>query len=61
MEEYMDYLKDYSFEDPLTIRCAAGTYESWYTAGSEVYLPQSGDYQVSGNNTDGIIITRRVA
>ena len=62
LEEYMDYLKDYTFEgEHLTIRCEAGEYEVWYTQGTEVYLPDSGEYSVSGNNVDGLIVTCRVA
>lgn len=62
MEEYIDYLKDYTFEGQhLTIQCAAGEYEVWYTQGTEVYLPDNGEYIVSGNNTDGIIVTYKVS
>lgn len=62
MEEYVDYLKDYTFEgEHLTIRCQAGEYEVWYTEGTEVYLPDSGEYTVSGNNVDGIIVTYKVS
>ena len=60
MEEYIDYLKDFTVEEPLTISCADGAYEVWYAAGTEVYLPRSGEYEVSGNNVDGVIVTRRI-
>lgn len=60
LEEYVDYLKDFTFQDPLTIDCAAGTYEVWYAQGSEIYLPDSGDYAVSGNNVDGLVVTYQV-
>lgn len=62
LEEYMDWLKSYTFQgEHLTISCAAGEYEVWYTQGTQVYLPESGDYQVSGNNVDGFIVTCQVA
>jgi len=62
MEEYVDYLKDFTFEgERLTISCDDGTYEVWYAEGTEVYLPESGEYQVSGNNVDGVIVTCKVS
>ncbi len=62
MEEYMDWLKGYTFGgEHLTISCAAGEYEVWYTQGTQVYLPESGEYTVSGNNVDGIIVTCKIS
>ena len=62
LEEYIDYLKQFTFDgEHLTIECADGKYEAWYTAGTEVYLPDSGEYSVSGNNVDGIIVTCKIA
>ena len=61
LEEYIDYLKDFTFEgDHLTIDCASGRYEAWYAQGTEIYLPDDGEYTVSGNNVDGLIVTCRV-
>ena len=62
MEEYMDYLKKFTFDGKhLFIDCVAGEYEVWYTEGTQVYLPEGGEYEVSGNNTDGFIVTCKVA
>lgn len=61
LEEYIDYLKRFTFEgERMIIECDAGTYEVWYAKGSEVYLPDSGAYTVSGNNVDGVIVTYKV-
>ncbi|MDE6935077.1 MAG: M15 family metallopeptidase, partial [Oscillospiraceae bacterium] len=61
LEEYMEYLRRFPFDgEHLTIQCADGTYEAWYTQGTRAYLPDSGEYKVSGNNVDGIIVTRKV-
>ena len=61
LEEYIDYLKQFPFEgEHLTIQCAAGAYEVWYTQGTEVYLPDSGEYSVSGNNVDGVVVTFKI-
>ena len=38
----------------------SGTYEVWYAEGSAIYLPDSGEYTVSGNNVDGVIVTCKV-
>lgn len=59
LEEYVEELKQYTFDQPLTIRCAAGTYAVWYTPGTAAYLPDSGEYTVSGNNVDGVVVTVR--
>ncbi|MCI9316905.1 MAG: M15 family metallopeptidase [Oscillospiraceae bacterium] len=61
LEEYMEYLRRFPFDgEHLTIQCADGTYEVWYTQGTRAYLPDSGEYEVSGNNVDGVIVTRKV-
>ena len=57
LEEYVAYLKQYTFDQPLTIDCAAGTYAVWYTVGTAAYLPDSGAYTLSGNNVDGVVVT----
>ncbi len=58
LEEYTDYLKGFPFDGPhLLVECADGTYEIWYCAGTAAYLPDSGEYTVSGNNVDGLIVT----
>ena len=62
MEEYMNYLKKYTFDgDHLFINCESGEYEVWYTEGTHVYLPEGGEYEVSGNNMDGFIVTCKVS
>lgn len=62
LEEYTDWLKDYTFDgEHLTISCAAGEYEVWYTQGTQVYLPDDGAYTVSGNNVDGVIVTCKLS
>lgn len=61
LEEYTDYLKGFPFDgEHLTISCPEGEYEVWYTPGTEVYLPDTAGYQVSGNNVDGVIVTCKV-
>ncbi len=61
LEEYIDYLKRFTFdEEHLTVECADGTYEIWYAEGTKIHVPDSGEYAVSGNNVDGVIVTCKV-
>lgn len=58
LEEYTDYLKQFPFDgEHLTAACADGTYEIWYAEGTRVHVPDSGEYTVSGNNVDGVVVT----
>lgn len=58
LEEYIDFLRQFPFEgEHLTVECVSGSYEIWYCQGTEAYLPDSGEYQVSGNNVDGFVVT----
>lgn len=61
LEEYVDYLKQFSFEgEHLMIDCASGRYEVWYAQGTKAYIPDSGEYTVSGNNVDGVVVTVKI-
>ena len=61
LEEYIDYLREFPFDgEHLTVDCADGSYEIWYAEGTETYVPDRGDYTVSGNNVDGVIVTVKV-
>ena len=68
LEEYLEYLKSYTFENPLEYNASNGIkYAVYYTEmkkgnTTEVNVPikDSGEeytYAVSGNNTDGYIVT----
>lgn len=61
LEEYTDYLKNFPFDGQhLVVNCAEGKYEIWYCAGTEVYLPDEGEFTVSGNNVDGVVVTCKI-
>lgn len=61
LEEYIDYLRQFPFDgEHLTIQCAQGEYEVWYAQGTAAYIPDGGEYAVSGNNVDGVIVTCKI-
>ena len=61
LEEYIDYLKQFPYDGPhLTVDCAERSYEIWYCAGTAAWLPDDEAYTVSGNNVDGLVVTRRM-
>lgn len=58
LEEYTEFLKKYTPNgEHLKVECQGKTYEIWYCAGLEAYVPETGSYTVSGNNVDGFIVT----
>lgn len=61
LEEYLDFLNGYTFDHPLSYNLN-GTMYCIYSVKStgettSAYVPVSGNYTVSGNNTDSFIIT----
>lgn len=61
LEEYIDLLRSYPFHGThLFLDSTAGQYEVWFEQGSDVHLPVEGSYTVSGNNVDGLIVTRKL-
>ncbi len=62
LSAYTNKLKDHSPEDTLSIEGADGkNYSVYYVKSTgddtEVKVPQNYDYEISGNNTDGFIVT----
>ena len=57
-EEYIDFLKTYPIDGKhLKYTFKNKSYEIYYCKGYNVYVPKSGDYEISGNNVDGFIVT----
>lgn len=62
LEEYIDYLKKYSYDNPMKITLADGSeYVSYFCKGLTVYVPKTGSYEISGNNVDGFIVTVKIS
>jgi len=60
LEEYIDFLKSYTFDgEHYSVECLGSQYEIYTCEGFEVTVPDAGDWTVSGNNVDGFIVTIR--
>lgn len=61
LEEYLEYIKSFSYGSPLEIELGGVTEVAYYVQATgdvtAAYVPISGGYSVSGNNSDGYIIT----
>lgn len=62
LEEYIDFIKGYSYDKPLTINTDEGVYIAYFVAKSasgetEVPVYKNTKYTISGNNVDGYIVT----
>ena len=58
LEEYIDELKKHTVDDPIEIE-AGGTYRIYYSELDYIRTPEN-DFEVSGNNVDGYIITEKL-
>ncbi len=62
LEEYIELLRSYSYDKPLKITTDDGSvYNTYFCKGQTVYVPKNGDYELSGNNVDGFIVTLKVS
>lgn len=61
LDEYRSWLKSYTIASPLRYQLGGVNYEIYYTAymgdSTSVRVPVSGNYTISGNNSDGFIVT----
>lgn len=64
LEEYIDEIKGYSYDKPLSVKTAKGeyTFYVWYVPlgkndNTDISLSGYSKYTVSGNNVDGFIVT----
>ena len=63
LEEYLEYIKSYTMEDPFEFTYDGVGYVIYYIPKSgdvtTARVPLGGSYDISGNNTDGFIVTYR--
>ena len=61
LEEYLDFLKDHTFDNAFAYNLNGVNYEIYSAASlgdsTPVRVPISGNYTISGNNSDRYIIT----
>lgn len=58
LEEYIELLKSHPYSgEHLFVLWGGTNYEIWYCEGLEVSVPRDADYEISGNNEDGFIVT----
>jgi len=57
LEEYIDLIREYTLEEPFEFEFEETLYEIYFIQGTEVRLPLNSEYEISGNNIDGFIIT----
>ena len=62
LEEYLQFLTDFAYANPYTYVYNDSVYEIYYVPAEEsgdtvLYLPKDVSYSISGNNTDGFIVT----
>ena len=65
LEEYIEKLKSYTINKPLEISSGTSLYKVYYTASgdgttTDVGVPLGSDYEISGNNQDGFIVSVKV-
>lgn len=61
MEEYIDFIKNYTAGGlHYQVATADGTYDIYYADGIQIPVPLNREYEISGNNVDGFIITVKV-
>ena len=61
LEEYVDLVKSFSYDKPLSIKVGSASYEVYYVrstgSSTAAKVPAGAEYTVSGNNVDGFIVT----
>jgi len=57
LEEYLETIMRHTHEEPYIIVYNDNMYEIYYTGDSAIYVPDDCAYEISGNNTDGFIVT----
>ena len=61
LEEYVDFLEKYTFESPYSFSFNDAAYQIYTVSGDngafKTYVPNVGDYEISGDNNNSFIIT----
>ena len=57
LEEYIEFILGYSVSDPFTVENSDETYAIYYTDSFELRIPFDCEFDYSGNNINGFIVT----
>ena len=57
LEEYIDLLRVYTIDEPFEAEHDDVLYEIYFYAGTDVPVPFNSEFDISGNNVDGFIVT----
>ena len=57
LEEFIENIREYTFDEPLEFEFDDVLYEIYFVEGTEIKLPLNSEFDISGNNIDGFIVT----
>jgi len=57
LEEYIEIIRDYTMDEPFIQEIDDVIYEIYFSASTDVPIPINSEFDISGNNVDGFIIT----
>lgn len=57
LEEYIELLREYTFDEPMLQEVDEVLYEIYFVEGTSIPLPFHSEFEISGNNIDGFIVT----
>jgi len=57
LEEYIEFIEKYSFDDPYKVMLDGDTYEIYYTPDTQLRIPFDCEFDYSGDNIGGFIVT----
>ena len=56
-EEYIDFISGFTCDEPYTAVYNNAEYEIYFTKDLEIHIPYGCEFDISGNNIDGFIVT----
>jgi len=57
LEEFIENIRDYTYEEPLEFEYDGVIYGVYFAEGTSIRIPINTEFNVSGNNIDGFIVT----
>jgi D-alanyl-D-alanine carboxypeptidase len=57
LEEYIELLSEFTYDEPLEVIFEDETYEIYFVQGTVIPIPHGCEFDISGNNIDGFIVT----